>query len=249
MMRPDKTGSQSEPARKHAHERREQPARVAAHVRDQSDFQDSLFDHDGGQTHITPSNLEYSRLDGVTHINIYSKGRTELGRLLSHFTHTPFTHPYYGPFHSMEGFWYYIKAAEQDDTLRTLWGRQAKDYGKRKPSLRRENFKELIIEANFHKIDQTPELKRLMADSALPFDHYYLFGEEPVFVRPPGFGWLVEGFEEIRQHLRRCRFNNTPASWPAQKYFSHAAELARYKAEQAARKAVKPPPAETPPRT
>ena len=34
--------------------------------------------------------------DGVTHINIYSKGQTELGGLLSNFSRTPFVHPKYG---------------------------------------------------------------------------------------------------------------------------------------------------------
>lgn len=27
--------------------------------------------------------------DGITHINVYSKGATELGRLLTNFAHTP----------------------------------------------------------------------------------------------------------------------------------------------------------------
>lgn len=229
MMRPDKNPP-APPAteRKQAHERREVPARVAAHVHT-ADFQDSLFgQEEADQAHYTPPNTAaYAKLDGVTHCNIYSKGRTELGRQLSHFANTPFVHPHYGPFHSMEGFWYYIKAAEEDDTLRTLWGRQAKEYGKRLPIMRRDNFKQLIIEANFYKIEQTSEIKRMMEDSALRFDHYYLFGNGPVFVRPPGFGWLVEGFEEIRRLLKWGKLNNQQVSWPAQQYFSHAQELER----------------------
>jgi hypothetical protein len=31
--------------------------------------------------------------DGIDHINIYSKGYTKLGRLLSNFTKSEFTHP------------------------------------------------------------------------------------------------------------------------------------------------------------
>jgi hypothetical protein len=45
--------------------------------------------------------------DGVTHINIYSKGKTELGRWLTNFSYSPFNHPEYGKFLSMEGFWYW----------------------------------------------------------------------------------------------------------------------------------------------
>jgi hypothetical protein len=40
--------------------------------------------------------------DGVTHINVYSRGNTELGRLLSNFAHTPFSHPEFGEFASVE---------------------------------------------------------------------------------------------------------------------------------------------------
>ena len=50
-----------------------------------------------------------STTDGIDHINIYSKGYTKLGRLLSNFTKSEFTHPIYGHFMSVEGFWYYIK--------------------------------------------------------------------------------------------------------------------------------------------
>lgn len=46
--------------------------------------------------------------DGVTHINIYSKGKTELGRWLTNFSYSPFNHPEYGKFLSMEGFWCWV---------------------------------------------------------------------------------------------------------------------------------------------
>ena len=41
------------------------------------------------------------KLDGIEHINIYSKGKTELGRLLTNFAQTPFIHPEYGRFESV----------------------------------------------------------------------------------------------------------------------------------------------------
>ena len=47
--------------------------------------------------------------DGIDHINTYSKGKTELGKLLTNFAHTPFVHPKYGEFQSVEGFWYFKK--------------------------------------------------------------------------------------------------------------------------------------------
>ena len=47
--------------------------------------------------------------DGITHINIWFQGKTELGRMLSHFYELPFTHPFFGDFKTMEGLWRYIQ--------------------------------------------------------------------------------------------------------------------------------------------
>lgn len=168
------------------------------------------------------SSLEYAALDGVTHINIYSRGKSDLGMLLSHFTRSPFVHPFYGPFDSMEGFWYYMKAERKNDRLRQLSGFEAKLYGKAlKPGPRRTSFYEVIVEANFHKIVQNPELKRLMTASVLPFDHYYLWGAGPIFVRPPGFEWLVQGFEAIRQELKNASRRRQEPVWATPVYDTH----------------------------
>jgi len=45
--------------------------------------------------------------DGVTHINIYSKGRTTLGQMLSNFEDSPFTCED-GNFRSIEDYWYWL---------------------------------------------------------------------------------------------------------------------------------------------
>lgn len=142
--------------------------------------------------------------DGVTHINIYADGLTRLGVLLSHFAHTPFIHPYFGPFASMEGFWYYLKAEKKDERLRQLYGPEAKFYGKKLPSIFVKYFEELIVDANFHKVIQNNEITTLMLQSNLPFEHYYLTNKNGFEkqVKIEGFEWLVDGFEEIRRHLK-----------------------------------------------
>ena len=151
---------------------------------------------------VDPTSNLFVRLDGCTHINVYSKGVTELGRLLAHYTFSPFVHPYFGPFNSMEGYWYYIKALKPDDALRTLHGWEAKDYGKKLDHIRRPNFKELVVDANYHKVMQNPRLRDLMRASVLPFDHYYLYGPGSILIRPKGFEWLVTGFEQIRTMVK-----------------------------------------------
>lgn len=146
--------------------------------------------------------------DGITHINIFSKGRTELGRLLSNFAETPFIHPYFGPFNSMEGFWYYVRAVKPDDKLRMLVGPEAKFYGKKLESRFLKNFQTIIMDAIYHKVVQNPKIKNLMIESTLPFDHYYTFGSHNSIkqVRLAQFTWLIEGFEDIRKRLK----NNEP---------------------------------------
>lgn len=157
-------------------------------------------------TMLTTTNYELflPESDGVNHINIYSQGKTELGKLLSHFSHTPFVHPYFGPFNSMEGFWYYLKAEVKDEKLRQLYGAEAKFYGKKIPSVRIKHFNLLIIDANFHKVNQNPKIANLMVQSNLPFDHYYVDNRVNIGqkIKLKGFEWLIEGFEKIREDLK-----------------------------------------------
>src|SRR5574342_342059 len=65
--------------------------------------------------------------DGVTHINIYSKGKTELGRWLSNFTEASIETED-GHFASIEGYWYWLST--KDDALREMVGNAAKKYGR-----------------------------------------------------------------------------------------------------------------------
>lgn len=169
-----------------------------------------------------PTGLKYVQEDGVSHINVYSRGATELGKQLSHFWKKPFVHPFYGKFNSMEGFWHYIKAEAPDDQLRTLHGPEAKFYGAALPRGRLyDSFYDVIIEANFHKIVQNAELAQMVVDSTLPFDHYFLLPPGPVFVRKPGFEWLVEGLEKIRQELKYAQQAQLTPAWPSPLYEAH----------------------------
>lgn len=143
--------------------------------------------------------------DGVTHINISITGKTKLGKMLSHFYESPFKHPKFGTFNSMEGFWHYIQNVESPDVLRSLSGSAARNLGKTLTWNHVECFREIIIAANFYKIEQNEELKELIIDSSLPFDYYYMNQPDGVdatgraiLVRPDSYAWLVEGFEQIR---------------------------------------------------
>ncbi|EKD22616.1 MAG: putative phage protein, partial [uncultured bacterium] len=115
-----------------------------------------LFDNNTHQRTQTiskaPATLELLDDDGVTHINLWINGRTRLGKMLAHFYESPFVHPYFGPFNSMEGFWHYIQNKERDDALRSLSNMAAKNYAKGMTWCRVEDFHKIIMAANYYKI-------------------------------------------------------------------------------------------------
>ena len=153
---------------------------------------------DGGEI---PLRKEYPKrkkidpeMDGVDHINIYSKGKTELGRLLSNFARTPFNHPEYGRFESIEGFWYWAKTGYQHDELKGLYGYQAKMTGKDYEIIHDDNFVNEIKRAIELKIKQTPKIMELLKGNRLPFKHYYIFKDKEsnadIVISPKEFKWI-----------------------------------------------------------
>ena len=66
-------------------------------------------------------------LDGDTHINIYSKGQTELGKWLSNFTFHPIKIDGI-VFKSIETYWYYLLT--DDVQILDTFGYKSKELGK-----------------------------------------------------------------------------------------------------------------------
>ena len=137
-------------------------------------------------------------MDGITHINIYSKGKTTLGQWLSNFAQLGFTHPEDGFFQSVEGYWYWLSCKK--DSLRDVYGWVAKAMGRElggKDWLEDEEFKNKIKQALKCKIDQNVDLQSLFKESNLPFTHYYVYGGKVVNV--PKAKWIIEYLEELRK--------------------------------------------------
>lgn len=156
---------------------------------------------------------EVEGIDGVDHINLYSRAATELGRKGSHFAYASFEHPEYGKFDSMEGFWYWLrskyKGTPEVERLRTLYGYSAKEHGRKQESEHFEDFHRTINTGNWYKFTQNDDLRQLMIDSHLRFDHYYVVGDGKIMVRPNGFEWLIAGFEAIRKQLKKSAYERT----------------------------------------
>lgn len=135
--------------------------------------------------------------DGVDHINVYSKGKTELGRLLSNFAHTPFK--FNGKkFESVEGFWYWW--ITEKDELKDLWGIKAKTTGRKYAPIRLEPRKDQLKLVYYAKLRDNPELAEMLIDSELPLTHYYVYMEKKVPVEK--YEWTAKLWEEIRGELK-----------------------------------------------
>jgi hypothetical protein len=143
--------------------------------------------------------------DGWNHINIWEDGDTQLGRALSHMAHLPFTHSTLGAFSSIEGLWFYVQAQVPDEALRTKSGLLAHSAGRRVKTKQIEDFRVIIAQANWEKINAYPDLAADMLATNLRFEKYYIVnsvgpdnGKRQRTVNSP---WMIAMFEEIRYAL------------------------------------------------
>ena len=142
--------------------------------------------------------------DGITHINVYSRGKTRLGRFLSNFANAPFDHPEDGYFKSVEAYWYWLSTG--NDTLRKTYGHQAKKLGRflgGKDWMDDKDFKRKIKEAIHLKLKNHPEMFKELRDSTLPLTHYYFYGTPPEtkVVVPKEGKWIIDFIEDLRNEI------------------------------------------------
>ena len=136
--------------------------------------------------------------DGITHINVYSKGKTELGRFLTNFAWAPFECPD-GKFKTIEGYWYWLSTG--DDHLRTTNGWESKVYGRKirgKDWVEDPEFKNKILNAIGIKISYGRYLLQF-TKSTLPFVHYYNYSGK--IIEPKEGKWIMEFLEQLRKDL------------------------------------------------
>lgn len=139
--------------------------------------------------------------DGVDHINIYSKGKTELGRWLTNFALSPFTLEDHGDFESVEGYWYWLATGRKHEVLRLLFGVEAKRTGKSFERVEMDGFEEEVKRGIRAKLLQHPKMLNRLIDSDLYLTHYYTYGysEDNCKVMPAGYEWITEYIDSIRQ--------------------------------------------------
>lgn len=144
-------------------------------------------------------------MDGVSHINIYSKGATELGRNLSNFSRSPIE-TVDGHFESIEGYWYWLNAGpfENREPLRQLCGYDAKKYGrecKANDWNDQPKFKLKIYHAMLTKLLTNYFTYEKFMENKLPFRHYYSYAGK--HVEPKDGQWIIDMWTFLQQQLSK----------------------------------------------
>lgn len=136
--------------------------------------------------------------DGIDHINIYSKGKTELGRFLTNFSRT-LIKTEDGYFSSVEGYWYWLSCP--DERLRTVHGFEAKKLGRELGAKDWSNditFKDKIKKAIDYKLKMHCEFKDELQNCRLPLKHYYVYGNK--IIEPKDGQWILDHLESYKLH-------------------------------------------------
>jgi len=137
-------------------------------------------------------------IDGIHHINIYSKGKTEIGRWLSNFSYSPIL-TQHGEFNSIEGYWYWLTTLH--GKLRQLHGFSAKKLGKECKKVKdipEKEFKDYICKAIDLKIKTNP--KWIAEQCNLPLKHYYEYGEKRI--EKEEYNWITEHIQTRINQLK-----------------------------------------------
>jgi hypothetical protein len=143
--------------------------------------------------------------DGITHINVYSKGKTDVGRWASNFQDAAFIHPRHGAFTSVEGLWYWLSVpygVSERDHLRNLSGVGAKNIGRQlrgKDWVQDPSFEADIRAALRAKYQAYPDQLRALQATTLPLAHYYVMYGKVRAVSEIDSGWILEELDNIRK--------------------------------------------------
>lgn len=141
------------------------------------------------------------KTDGIDHINIHFWAQTPLGKLLATETECRFIHPDFGPFKSIEGFYFWVSHFGVPDTVRDAFGTKInKRFGTFKQR-RLSNLKELLFTAHIAKISQHHQLVKMMRECTLPFTSYYV-NERGLVIEIFKRQYLTDFLDAYRNHLR-----------------------------------------------
>ena len=151
-------------------------------------------------------NLITPETDGINHINVYSKGNTSLGRMLSNFYVRPFKYKKM-EVQCIEGLWYYLATGEQYLELLTMNGNQAKRIGSKYPKRvsttdLKGDFLFTMAKAIHVKVVTNPDIANALKSSTLPLMHYYVQADGKMVVPTGSTQWFLSVLNKERELLK-----------------------------------------------
>lgn len=146
--------------------------------------------------------------DGTDHINVSPYAKTEIGQALANEVAIEVRHSVFGRFKSITGFWYYIKSQQRDDRCRKLIGKSLKDFSRGLTLSEVKNFRAIILDTVWQKINQHQEIKNELVKTDLQFECYFEDRNTGLRQRPNYFAWFIEGLTELRAAAKEDREPN-----------------------------------------
>ena len=144
--------------------------------------------------------------DGVDHINIVFQGGTKLGSLLDiKNRQIPFEHPVLKGFQSIENAWAYITSSQRDELLRHADEATLRTFSKIFGRVKVPNFKAIIAECCYARVKANPALEKLLRESTLPFECYFV---PTNYTAPPRHHVYHDWFRVIMTIIRHSVINN-----------------------------------------
>lgn len=137
-----------------------------------------------------------STTDGSTHLNVYSAGKTLVGRFATNFATARFTHPEFGDFVCVEGFWHWYATGMQHEIYRYHRGSACKVIAKWHTKVPVTDFEARVREAINAKYKAHPEQLAALMATDLPLVHYYEYGGKVVV--PKHNHWVISHLMDIR---------------------------------------------------
>lgn len=140
--------------------------------------------------------------DGKDHINIYTKGKTFLGRFLSNLYPAPVETEKSGYFYSAEALWYFLTRDDSDIFKNIESPFKCKELGRKraKKDIDMCYVYSEMEEAIRYKVVNNEPVKKMLTNSDKPFAHYYEYGGKRVF--PENQEWLINAIENIKKELK-----------------------------------------------
>lgn len=137
--------------------------------------------------------------DNDRHINIWTKSRSPLGRMLSNLANYGFLHEDHGWFNCLEGYWYWLTTGCKHEQFKQMNGFEAKQIGSKMERVEMPDFQERFKEGMRLRLEQNAEIRDALLASALPFEHYYVYGQDVVRDVKDRHQWQLDFYDAYRK--------------------------------------------------